>query len=59
VVPATYSFEVEVGNPVKVFPHTIELFDFHWAIEFGLKESVIGVLEGVSVFDKVPCIEAT
>jgi hypothetical protein len=34
------------------------LFDFDWAIEFGLKESVIGVLEGVSVFDDILCLEA-
>ena len=46
-------------DPIEVLPNTFERFDFHWAIEFGLKESVIGVLEGVSVFDKVPCIEAT
>ena len=57
------SSDVLVGgggwNPIEVLPNTFERFDFHWAIEFGLKESVIGVLEGVSVFDKVPCIEAT
>ena len=56
------SSDVFVGrggwNPIEVLPNTFERFDFHWTIEFGLKESVIGVLEGVIVFYEVSCSEA-
>ena len=31
-------------NPIEVLPNAFERFDFDWAIEFGLKESVVGVL---------------
>ena len=45
-------------NPIEVLPHTIELFDFHGAVELCLEKGVLGVVEGVSVFNEVSCSEA-